>query len=145
MNGSRRTFLSTVGSVSVGGTVLLAGCAGSDSGGNANGRTTDVSSGAESADSTATTETTSTEIQTVSTATIRDGTEQETTIYEIRSESPGPTAFVEGGIHGNEESGYWAADAIRKWDIDPERSSSSRKRTFAACATNVGSGRREWT
>ncbi|GKZ13543.1 succinylglutamate desuccinylase/aspartoacylase family protein [Haladaptatus sp. T7] len=119
MNGSRRTFLSTVGSVSIGGTVLLSGCAGSDSDGDANGRTTDVSSGAESADSTATTETTTaTGKQTVSTATIRDGTEQETTIYEIRSGSPGPTAFVGGGMHGNEESGYWAADAIRKWDID---------------------------
>ncbi len=120
MDRSRRAFLSTVGSVSTGSTVFLAGCAGSGSDAAANGETTGESGGkAPETTSTDGVETTTSNGKgAVSTTTIRGGTEQETTIYEIRSGKPGPTAFVEGGMHGNEESGYWAADAIRKWDID---------------------------
>ncbi|GAA0201758.1 succinylglutamate desuccinylase/aspartoacylase family protein [Haladaptatus pallidirubidus] len=54
----------------------------------------------------------------VTTSAIRAGTEQETTVYEIQSKQSGPTAFVIGGMHGNEESGYWAARDIREWEID---------------------------
>jgi len=126
MNGSRRTFLSTVGSVSAGSVVFLAGCAGSGSDAAANAETTGKSGETPETTSTDGTRTTTNGTETsttsgngtVTTTTIRDGTEQETTIYEIRSGKSGPTAFVEGGMHGNEESGYWAADTIRKWDID---------------------------
>lgn len=114
MNDRRRAFLSTVGSVSVGGTLVLAGCAG-DSKNRAAGRTT---SDAGTTETTETSTYSTTGKRTVRTSLIRKGTKQETTIYEIDSGTSGPTAYVEGGMHGNEESGYWAAEDIRTWDID---------------------------
>ncbi|SHK92647.1 hypothetical protein SAMN05444342_2643 [Haladaptatus paucihalophilus DX253] len=49
---------------------------------------------------------------------IRRGTEDETEVHITNSGEPGPTAVVVGGIHGNEEAGYRAADAITSWSID---------------------------
>lgn len=40
--------------------------------------------------------------------TLMAGTDQETTLYVNDSGNPGPTAFVVGGMHGNEEAGYLA-------------------------------------
>jgi Succinylglutamate desuccinylase / Aspartoacylase family len=120
MDGSRRAFLSTVGSVSAGSTVFLAGCAGSGSDAAANDESAGESGG-KAPETTSTDGARTTTMggkRTVTTTTIRDGTVQETSIYEIHTGKSGPTAFVVGGMHGNEESGYWAAAAIRKWDID---------------------------
>ncbi|WP_433632015.1 deacylase [Halomicrococcus sp. NG-SE-24] len=50
--------------------------------------------------------------------TLRDGTEDETDVYVIESGKTGPTAYVTGGFHGNEESGYLAADGVTGWSID---------------------------
>lgn len=50
--------------------------------------------------------------------TIREGTEDETRVYVIDAGEPGPTAVVVGGIHGNEEAGYLAADDVATWSID---------------------------
>ncbi|WP_211250865.1 M14 family metallopeptidase [Haladaptatus cibarius] len=50
--------------------------------------------------------------------TIRTGTEEETDVYVTESGEPGPTAVVVGGIHGNEESGYRAADDVATWSVD---------------------------
>ncbi|WP_227354385.1 succinylglutamate desuccinylase/aspartoacylase family protein [Haladaptatus salinisoli] len=114
MNESRRAFLSAAGAV--GGALALAGCAGDDP--------QDVEAGAvttttRTESSTPTSTASGGDLKpTVATSTIRAGTEQETTVYEIRSGRPGPTAFVVGGMHGNEESGYWAADDVRNWKID---------------------------
>jgi hypothetical protein len=47
--------------------------------------------------------------------TIRPGTPEATEVYVIRSGNPGPTAFVVGGIHGNEPSGYLAVTHVRRW------------------------------
>ncbi|MGA9400692.1 succinylglutamate desuccinylase/aspartoacylase family protein [Haladaptatus sp.] len=116
MNDRRRAFLSTVGSVSVGGTLVLAGCAG-DSKNQAAGRTTSDAGTTETTE-TSTAMSSTTGGRTVTTSLIRKETKQETTIYEIDSGTSGPTAYVEGGMHGNEESGYWAAEDIRTWDID---------------------------
>ncbi|KZN24042.1 deacylase-like protein [Haladaptatus sp. R4] len=116
MNDRRRAFLSTVGSVSVGGTLALAGCAG-DSKNRAAGRTTSNRETTETTETSTATSSTTGE-RTVRTSLIRKGTKQETIIYEINSGTSGPTAYVEGGMHGNEESGYWAAEDIRTWDID---------------------------
>ncbi|GAA0239795.1 succinylglutamate desuccinylase/aspartoacylase domain-containing protein [Haladaptatus pallidirubidus] len=52
------------------------------------------------------------------TYTIREGTKDETEVYVIKSGRPGPTAYVTGGFHGNEVSGYYAADNIANWSID---------------------------
>ncbi|WP_227373650.1 succinylglutamate desuccinylase/aspartoacylase family protein [Haladaptatus halobius] len=111
MKKSRRAFLSAVGTV--GGTLALAGCAGNDpqdaEAGSATTTQTESSAGTSTASG-------GDPEQTVSTSLIRAGTEQETTVYEIRS-GRGPTVFVVGGMHGNEESGYWAAGDIRRWEI----------------------------
>ncbi|WP_049970892.1 succinylglutamate desuccinylase/aspartoacylase family protein [Haladaptatus cibarius] len=116
MKKSRRAFLSALGTASVGGTVALAGCAGDgpqDAKADSTGTVGTTQEGAET-----TAQSDSKPEQTVTTSTIRAGTEQETTLYEIQSEKSGPTAFVIGGMHGNEESGYWAASDIREWEID---------------------------
>ncbi|WP_435153381.1 succinylglutamate desuccinylase/aspartoacylase family protein [Haladaptatus sp. DFWS20] len=112
MDEKRRAFLSTVGIASVGGTIALAGCAGNGSNdGKAGGATTRTTTQTPDGNGGKPT-------QTVTTSKIRAGTEQETTLYEIQHDRPGSTAFVVGGMHGNEESGYWAAQDILKWKID---------------------------
>lgn len=116
MKKSRRAFLSALGTASVGGTVALAGCAGDgpqDAKADSTGTASTTQEGRET-----TSQSDSKPEQTVTTSTIRAGTEQETTLYEIQSEKSGPTAFVIGGMHGNEESGYWAARDVREWEID---------------------------
>ncbi|SIR73556.1 Succinylglutamate desuccinylase / Aspartoacylase family protein [Haladaptatus litoreus] len=49
---------------------------------------------------------------------IREGTKDETDVHVIESGKTGPTAYVTGGFHGNEVSGYYAADSITNWSID---------------------------
>ncbi|WP_266076678.1 succinylglutamate desuccinylase/aspartoacylase family protein [Haladaptatus caseinilyticus] len=113
MDESRRAFLSTVGIASVGGTVALAGCAGNS--------LQDAKGGTTTATQVGTTTKPTSEgraKRTVTRSKLRAGTEQETTVYEIQSGKPGSTAYVIGGMHGNEESGYWAARDIRTWKID---------------------------
>lgn len=44
--------------------------------------------------------------------TLSDGTRFETYLYKIDSGNRGPTAFVVGGQHGSEASGYRAADEL---------------------------------
>ena len=50
--------------------------------------------------------------------TILEGTEHETTVYETVAPRDGPTVFVIGGIHGNEEAGWVAANEIAEWPIE---------------------------
>ncbi|MBO8140811.1 MAG: succinylglutamate desuccinylase/aspartoacylase family protein [Firmicutes bacterium] len=46
-------------------------------------------------------------------------TETRTEVYIIRSSNPGPTAFLVGGVHGSETSGWIVAGEVAKtWDID---------------------------
>lgn len=59
--------------------------------------------------------------QTTSTYTLCQGSEQETRAYMIDAEFRGPTAFVIGGIHGDEEGGYLAAEKLLSTDIDTGR------------------------
>lgn len=49
---------------------------------------------------------------------VMEGTEHETPIYELDSGTEGPTVMIFGGVHGNEVSGYRAAEAIAGWTID---------------------------
>ncbi|WP_148414074.1 succinylglutamate desuccinylase/aspartoacylase family protein [Haloferax sp. KTX1] len=49
----------------------------------------------------------------VSTHSLLPGTNHETPVHVIDSGKPGPTAFVVGGVHGEEPQGYHAADYIR--------------------------------
>lgn len=49
---------------------------------------------------------------------IREGTPDETTVYEIDSGKPGPTGVVVGGLHGIEEAGYISANDVTEWSID---------------------------
>lgn len=49
------------------------------------------------------------------------GTRWETAYYVRDSGVPGPTLLVVGGVHGNEPSGYRAADQIRHWPITSGR------------------------
>jgi len=49
---------------------------------------------------------------------IAAGTDYETTVYVVESETDGPTATVLGGFHGNEQSGVEAAHDVREWTID---------------------------
>ena len=46
------------------------------------------------------------------------GTSNEQTVYYYRAPQDGPTTMVIGGIHGDERSGYMAADQIRKWTVN---------------------------
>jgi hypothetical protein len=45
------------------------------------------------------------------------GTRWETTYYTQKSDRPGPTVLIIGGIHGDEPAGAAAADQIRHWPI----------------------------
>jgi len=49
---------------------------------------------------------------------IAEGTDYETTVYVVESETSGPTATVLGGFHGNEQNGVLAAHDVREWTID---------------------------
>jgi len=49
---------------------------------------------------------------------IRDGSEDESDVVVVDSGSPGATAVVVGGVHGNEPAGHEAARAMRGWSID---------------------------
>jgi hypothetical protein len=46
------------------------------------------------------------------------GTPNEQTVYYYRAPEDGPTTMVVGGIHGDERSGYMAADQIKEWTVD---------------------------
>lgn len=46
-----------------------------------------------------------------------EGTAHETPVYVIDAPHDGPTAFVVGGMHGDERSGYRAASEITTWGI----------------------------
>src|SRR6056297_1301616 len=50
--------------------------------------------------------------------TIMTGTERETTVYVTSAAESGPTVLVVGGMHGNEDAGYLAAEEIRSWSIE---------------------------
>ena len=52
------------------------------------------------------------------TFTILEGTEHETTGYVSVADQDGPTVFVIGGIHGDEEAGWVAAAEIADWSIE---------------------------
>ncbi|WP_129115519.1 succinylglutamate desuccinylase/aspartoacylase domain-containing protein [Halegenticoccus tardaugens] len=52
------------------------------------------------------------------TFTIRDDTAEETEVHVTTYTESGPTALVVGGVHGNEEAGYEAADQITNWHPD---------------------------
>jgi predicted deacylase len=49
------------------------------------------------------------------------GTDHETPVYELAGDEPGPTALVVGGMHGDERSGYLAAERVLDWTIDAGR------------------------
>lgn len=49
--------------------------------------------------------------------TIRSGTDQETTVFVTSASESGPTVMVVGGVHGNENGGYTAAERVAQWDI----------------------------
>lgn len=46
------------------------------------------------------------------------GTPFETPLHIIRGREEGPAVLVLGGVHGNEISGYLAADEMRYWTVD---------------------------
>lgn len=49
---------------------------------------------------------------------VMEGTERETPVYELDSGADGPTVMVFGGVHGNEVSGYRAAEEVAGWTVD---------------------------
>lgn len=49
--------------------------------------------------------------------TILAGTRHETPVYEIEGDADGPTAVVIGGVHGDERSGYLAAERVLEWSL----------------------------
>ncbi|WP_396613780.1 succinylglutamate desuccinylase/aspartoacylase family protein (plasmid) [Haloferax sp. S1W] len=51
----------------------------------------------------------------VETYSLLPGTEYETSVYVIDSGKPGPTAFVVGGVHGEEPQGYTAAEYMTRF------------------------------
>lgn len=53
--------------------------------------------------------------------TLLSGTEYATEVFVIEAPEPGPTALVVGGIHGDERSGYLAAEAVTRWQFDAGR------------------------
>jgi hypothetical protein len=50
-----------------------------------------------------------------------EGTQYATEVYVKDAPEPGPTAIVVGGIHGDERSGYYAAEAVSRWQFDAGR------------------------
>ena len=55
------------------------------------------------------------------TDTLLPGTEHETPVFTVEGERDGPTALVVGGMHGDERSGYLAAEAMLEWSVDAGR------------------------
>ncbi|RRJ32060.1 M99 family carboxypeptidase catalytic domain-containing protein [Halocatena pleomorpha] len=53
--------------------------------------------------------------------TVLQGTRYETDVYAIEGTNEGPTAVVVGGVHGDETSGYRAAEAVSRWQFDSGR------------------------
>lgn len=53
--------------------------------------------------------------------TLMAGTPYETPVYVVDGESPGPTAVVVGGMHGDERSGYLAAEQVAEWTLEAGR------------------------
>ncbi|MFY9444279.1 MAG: succinylglutamate desuccinylase/aspartoacylase family protein [Bacillota bacterium] len=54
---------------------------------------------------------------TIRTGQLMEGTKYETTYYVIKSNKPGPTVFVTGGVHGNETAGYLAAEQVASYKV----------------------------
>ncbi|MCT9096268.1 succinylglutamate desuccinylase/aspartoacylase family protein [Haloarchaeobius sp. HME9146] len=46
------------------------------------------------------------------------GTTYQTPVVTIDADQAGPTALVVGGLHGDERSGYRAAEAVAEWSFD---------------------------
>lgn len=55
------------------------------------------------------------------TSVLLEGTNYETELYVIEGEEAGPTGIVVGGVHGDERSGYRAAEAVSRWQFDAGR------------------------
>lgn len=53
--------------------------------------------------------------------TLMQGTPDETPVYVVDGERSGPTAVVVGGMHGDERSGYLAAERVAEWSIERGR------------------------
>lgn len=49
------------------------------------------------------------------------GTPHETPVYVVEERATGPTAVVVGGMHGDERSGYLAAQRVADWSVDAGR------------------------
>ncbi|WP_435335699.1 M99 family carboxypeptidase catalytic domain-containing protein [Haloarchaeobius sp. TZWWS8] len=49
--------------------------------------------------------------------TLLPGTKYETEVVTIETGEPGPTAVVVGGLHGDERSGFHAAEAVATWSF----------------------------
>ena len=52
---------------------------------------------------------------------ILEGTEYDTTVHVYDSNVPGITTFVVGGVHGDEPSGYRAAEHVANWRVQTGR------------------------
>ncbi|WP_049971434.1 PKD domain-containing protein [Haladaptatus cibarius] len=50
--------------------------------------------------------------------TLMSGTADATEVHVTTASESGPTALVVGGMHGNEEAGYLAAEKIAQWNIE---------------------------
>ncbi|WP_227375981.1 PKD domain-containing protein [Haladaptatus halobius] len=48
---------------------------------------------------------------------LMSGTNKATKVHVTKADQSGPTALIVGGMHGNEEAGYRAAEKIAQWDI----------------------------
>jgi hypothetical protein len=53
----------------------------------------------------------------VETLTIMAGTPHQTSCFVKRGDTPGPTVFIIGGMHGDETAGYLAARKLKDWTI----------------------------
>jgi predicted deacylase len=53
--------------------------------------------------------------------TLLAGTPYETPVYVVEGEQEGPTAVVVGGMHGDERSGYLAAERTTEWTLEAGR------------------------
>lgn len=53
--------------------------------------------------------------------TIMPGTRHETPVFVLEGERSGPTVAIVGGVHGDERSGYLAAERILEWSVEAGR------------------------
>ncbi|XVH33489.1 M99 family carboxypeptidase catalytic domain-containing protein (plasmid) [Haloferacaceae archaeon DSL9] len=82
--------------------------------------------------------------------TIRDETPERTRVYVTEENQSGPTVFVIGGQHGDEPSGWMAANEIAQWQLEngklvvvPEADQTAiRNRTYSGDNGNLN---RDWT